>query len=76
MSVVTEVAVAVALGWFFGNMAEEKWPTLKPWPTLLGITLFFSLSLTHAIKLLQRIQERLEKEDVDGSADRDSGRLH
>ena len=63
LSLCTEMAVAGLVGWWLGAMADAKFH-MKPWGTLVCISLFVGVSFVHILKTLQRISDRIDREEA------------
>lgn len=64
LSLCTEMVIFGGIGWWLGGIADKKWGT-TPWGVIVGILLCISLSLFHVLRVVTRIQERLESEDAE-----------
>ena len=65
-SLVSELVAAGLVGYYLGTELDKKWDH-KPWATTICILFFVIASLVHVIWMLQKLQDRINRDEDDSS---------
>jgi|GEM_PF-1012547 len=67
MSVSVELAVSTGVGWWIGSWLDKRWGT-APYGMFVGLVLFLTASLIHAIIVLNHLNKRMNCEEGEGKS--------